>query len=170
MTASPQLIARLERKGWTLQQALQNPEERWPVPSPPYPAGRYYHFLNDRDIALIVDDTGVIASVPGHEAWEAIEQYNPQRIDHPHNKVVMKHQGHGGRVLDSVNMSAPWMVQTIATFEGTWTVHATQGGGGAVLLGEEVVAEYDLAEEINDREDIPEAVVEAAWLIQRKGR
>jgi hypothetical protein len=37
-------------------------------------------------------------------------------------------------------------------------------------LGDKVVAKYDLAEEINDREDIPEAVVEAAWLIQRKGR
>lgn len=172
MTATERLDFRLKRAGWTLAQALENPEERWPVPSPPYPPNRFYHLVADRTIALIVDEHGEVAgSIPGREAWDAVQQYSPHLTKAgPGKPDVIKHNGHGGWVLPGVDMNAPWMVQTVVTQEGAWTIHAMQDGGGAVLLNQELVCTYSNAEELEDREDISDIVLEAAWLIQHAGR
>lgn len=170
MSPSP-LHYRLKRAGWTEERAINEPEERWPVPSPPYPPNRHYHFLNNRTIAVIVDDerNEIIGSLPGGEAWEAIMQHGPNLLDASmeQKEIVIKNQGHGGWVLNTVDLSAPWTVQILVTKEGTWTVHRTRTNKGVVLLNREVVAMYDTPADLEGDayDEIPDAVLEAAWLI-----
>lgn len=169
------LYLRLKRAGWTTERALEEPEEKWPVPSPPYPPNRWYHFLNDRSIAVIVDAERheIIGSVPGGEAWATVQQYNSPDIDDDieGRPVVMKNPGHGGWVTREVDLSAPWTVQVITSREGTWTVHGvSERSGGVILLNQEVITSYEQAFELEGREDIPQIILEAAWLIQNKGK
>lgn len=169
--ATDQLQYRLERAGWTKEKALENPEERIPVPSPPYPPNRHYHFVADQTIAVIVDQYDqIVGSVPGREAWESIHQHSPHMSKTPGKPALIKINGHGGWVIPTVDLSAPWMTQTILMQGGTWTIHARQGGGGTILLNQEVVGMYEHPHELEERDEIPDIVLEAAWLIQRQGK
>lgn len=169
--ASPQILSRLRKKGWTVERAISSPDEKWPVPSPPFPPNRFYHFLDNREMALIVSGNEIVASVPGSEAWEMLEQFSPDLIHGEgqpraeRKSFVIKHQGHPARVLESADLSAPWMVQTACTNRGVWTVHAVRNSGGAILLDSNLVRTYDDPSELEQDTEVPPIVVEAAWLI-----
>ena len=166
MNAPTRLERRLEKVGWTLARALEEPDEVYPIPSPPFPPDRVYHFVDDRNIALIVKNGVVIGSVPGPEAWEILQEYGPSPTgEHDDDmETVLHYQGTGGWILRGADLSAPWTVQTIITKNGTWTVHALRKEGGAILLNKKLITLYQGPEDLGF--DFPAAVIEAAWIIE----
>ena len=152
----------LERYGLTVQQVLESPEEVHDVPSPPYPPGRKYHFAANREVALIVDEHGIlVSSLPGHKAWESLESY-----DNDEATTVGVFRMGVGWVTADCDRSHPWNAQHLITPAGIYTAHRGRKPGVViVLLGQDVVFE---GTDPNDLEDtgIPSAVIELVWYVR----
>lgn len=118
----------------------------------------------------MVSRNEIIASLPGHEAWDQVQGLTPEAVpkDRRDEKtgVVMRYNSgpKGSYVTPDADISAPWLVQCLVTPDGVWTVCRPAGTVETVtiLLGSEQVATLNI-NAVEEHEEFPDALVELAW-------